>query len=95
MVCWKGDALAWYYYEESRQAFREWLEFKKSLLKGLHSSQIGNLMEKLLALRQTSSVGAYHRNFELLSALFLDLPEAMLENAFSSTCGKQKSEVRL
>ena len=56
----------------------------------------GNMMEQLLALQQTSSVGEYRRNFELLSALFPDLPETMLENAFVNGLQEEiKTELRL
>ena len=96
MVCLEGDALAWYYYEESRRTFQGWPEFKKLLLERFHSSQIGNMMEQLLALRQTLSVGEYCRSFELLSALFLDLLEAVLENSFVNGLQDEiKTELRL
>ena len=96
MVCLEGDALAWYYYEESRQTFRGWSEFKKMLLECFRSSQSGNMMEQLLALWYTSSVGEYCHSFELLSVVFLDLPEAVRENAFANGLQEKiKFELRL
>ena len=96
MVCLEGDALAWYYYEESCRTFKGWPKFKKSLSKCFHSSKMENMMEQLLALRQTSSVGEYRRSFELLSALFPDLPETVLENAFVNGLQEEiKTELRL
>ena len=95
MVCLEGDALAWCYYEESPN-FSGWPELKKLLLERFHSSQIRNMMEQLLALRQTSSVGEYLCSFELLSALFPDLLEAVLENSFVNGLQDEiKTELRL
>ena len=41
MVYLEGDALAWYYYEETRRTSKGWSEFKKSLLERFRSSHMG------------------------------------------------------
>ena len=72
------------------------MAFKKLLSERFRSSHIRNMMEQLLALRQTSSMGEYRHSFNLLSALFLDLPEAMLENSFVNGLQEEiKTKLRL
>lgn len=95
MVCLKGDASTWYYYEESCQTFMGLPEFKKLLWECFCSSQMGNMMATTSSLADILH-GEYLHDFELLFALFLDLPKVVLENAFVNGLQEEvKTELRI
>lgn len=50
-VCFEGEALAWYQWEESRQPVRRWEDLKTLVLERFLPSQEGTQLEKLLALK--------------------------------------------
>lgn len=82
VVCFEGDALSWYYYEEGRRPFRSWDELKIQLLERFQLTQEGALHDQLFSLQQTTTVREYRRQFEVLSAPLSDLSESILEIVF-------------
>eukprot|EP00257_Ricinus_communis_P028075 XP_025015489.1 uncharacterized protein LOC112536827 [Ricinus communis] len=81
-VCLEGDALAWFQWEEGRRPFRSWVDFKESLIVCFRSTQEGTLHDQLLALKQTTTVKEFRRQFEIIAAPLKGLAEDVLEAAF-------------
>ncbi|EXB74477.1 hypothetical protein L484_026170 [Morus notabilis] len=80
-----GEALAWFQGEDGRQMIRNWAELKE-----------GSLCEKLLSLRQESSVRKYRRQFEVLAAPLRDVSEQVLESSFVNRLKPEvRAEIRL
>lgn len=52
VVCLEGRTLNWYHWVENHALMPSWEEFKQELLHRLHSYQLGDEYEMLLALRQ-------------------------------------------
>ena len=96
IVCLEGDALAWYYYEDKRKGFRGWSDFREQQIERFHTKQNGTLLDQLFALRQSSFVRDFHRNFELLSMLLKEVTAAVLESAFVNGLREDvRAELRL
>ncbi|EXB66634.1 hypothetical protein L484_024931 [Morus notabilis] len=55
-ICFKGDALAWFQWEDGRNPVRSWLELKRKLLDRFRSSQEGTALDKFLAIQQKGTV---------------------------------------
>ncbi|XP_022848903.1 uncharacterized protein LOC111371244 [Olea europaea var. sylvestris] len=81
-VCFEGEALAWYQWEDGRQTFQRWEDLKAALLLRFRPSQEGTNLEKFLALRQEGTVRDYGRMFEVLAAPLTTVPEDILEGNF-------------
>lgn len=73
-VCFEGEALTWYQWENGRQPLTRWEDLKLLLLQRFRPSQEGSVLEKFLALRQEGTVKDYRRWFELLAAPLPELP---------------------
>lgn len=50
-VCFEGEALAWFQWEDSRRSVKSWEELKQLLLERFRPSQKGSNLEKFLALK--------------------------------------------
>lgn len=67
VVCFEGEALAWYQWEESQQPMRTWEDMKLLMLDRFRTSQEGTALEKFLALKQEGTMKDYRRMFEMLA----------------------------
>lgn len=81
-LCFEGEPLAWFQWEDGRQIFRSWEDIKGRLLERFRTSQEGSLLEKLLALKQEGTVKDYWRRIEILAAPLPAIPEDVLEGNF-------------
>lgn len=81
-VCFEGEALAWFQWEDDRQPMRRWEDLKTLVMERFRTSQEGTQLEKLLALRQVSSVRDYRRQFAALAAPLPPILEEVLECNF-------------
>ena len=77
-----GDALSWYQWTDSREAFGSWENLKKRLLLHFRPTQEGSLCEKFLAVRQRGSMAAYRREFEILATPLKGISEEVMESTF-------------
>ncbi|XLS59131.1 hypothetical protein HN51_008886 [Arachis hypogaea] len=60
-----GEALTWFEWWESQSTFHTWIRFKQDLLKRFEPGAAANPLAPLLRVKQTGSVMAYRRDFEL------------------------------
>ncbi|KAL2466243.1 hypothetical protein Adt_42094 [Abeliophyllum distichum] len=61
VVCFEGESLAWYQWEEKRRPIRNWEELKARLLRRFRPSQEGFPYAQFLTLRQVTTVKEYRR----------------------------------
>ncbi|XP_074324569.1 uncharacterized protein LOC141661456 [Apium graveolens] len=64
VICLEGEALSWYYYEDSRRPFCSWEDFRKQLIERFQSTQEGAFQDQLFSLQQITTVREYRRQFE-------------------------------
>ncbi|RVX15939.1 Pentatricopeptide repeat-containing protein [Vitis vinifera] len=77
-----GDALSWYQWTDSREAFGSWDNLKRRLLLRFRPTQEGSLCEQFLAVRQQGTVAAYRREFEILATPLKGILEKVMESTF-------------
>ena len=77
-----GDALSWYQWIDSREAFGSWENLKRRLLLHFHPTQEGSLCEQFLAVRQRGSVAESRREFEILATPLKGILEEVMESTF-------------
>lgn len=75
-----GDALSWYQHQASNDLLGSWVSFKRSLELRFGPSTYENHEET----QQTSSVAAYHTEFEKISNRVIGLSPQTLRNCFIS-----------
>ena len=77
-----GDALSWYQWTDSREAFGSWDNLKRQLLLRFCPTQEGSLCEQFLAVRQQGTVAAYWREFEILATPLKGILDEVMESTF-------------
>ncbi|CAA7388807.1 unnamed protein product [Spirodela intermedia] len=82
MLSIEGDALDWYMWMEDRFPFRDRYDFKIQLSGRFGSSAANNTYQKLLNLKQESSILEYRAEFERLSTYLLNIPTEILEHTY-------------
>ena len=78
----EGDALSWYQWTDSREAFGSWENLKRRLLLHFRPTQEGSLCKQLLAVRQQGTVAAYWREFEILATPLKGILDEVMESTF-------------
>ena len=68
VICFKGDALLWYQYEQKRKPILQWEEMQVLLWNRFRPAIEGITCQKFLSLRQTGTMAKFRREFELLAA---------------------------
>lgn len=81
-VCFDGEALAWFQWEEKRKPINTWENVKKRLLRRFRASQEGSLCAQFLSLRQESTVREFRRRFETLGSPLTEISEEVMECNF-------------
>ena len=77
-----GDALSWYQWIDSREAFGSWENLKTRLLLCFRPTQEGSLCEQFLAVPQRGSVAEYRREFKILATPLKGISEEVMESTF-------------
>lgn len=77
-VCLEGRALTWYQWLETRSPI------KKALFGRFQGPRMGDLYERVMALRQVSTVDSYREEFEALTAPLKNASEEVLVGAFKN-----------
>lgn len=96
IVCLDGPTLAWFQWEERRQAIKSWAEFKTLLLNRFRASHKGSLCQKFLALKQDGTVHNFYQQFKVLSAPFDWMSDNVKERTFINNMKpKVRVEVQL
>lgn len=72
----------WYHWAHNRKKFRDWADLKARLFKRFRPTQEGSLCERLLSIKQESTVAEYIHTFEIYSAPLPKMPDSVLENTF-------------
>lgn len=78
IMCLEGAALHWFRWENSRRTIASWEELKGLLEKRFRSVTEGSLFDRLLRLRQGSSVQEYRRDFEALASSLGPVEDSLL-----------------
>ena len=67
-LCFTGEALSWYCWERNRNSFECWEQMKSRVLKQFSTVRDSSARERLLSLRQTSSVKKFQKEFIALAS---------------------------
>ena len=74
-----GPALNWYRSQEEREKFLNWSNLKERLLVRFRSTREGTIYDRLLRIRQETTMEEYRNLFDKLVAPLSDLQERVVE----------------
>ena len=83
-LCFTGEALSWYRWERNRNPFECWEQIKSRILKQFSTVRDSSAGERLLSLRQTSSVKKFRKEFIALASNAPEIPDSVLVIAFQN-----------
>lgn len=81
-ICFEGEPLAWYQWEDGCQVIRSWEELKCWLLERFHPSQDGSILEKFLPLKQEGTIKEHRRRLEVLADPLPEISDDVMEVKF-------------
>lgn len=95
-ICFDGEALSWYQWQQRRRKVSNWEELKGLVLNRFRATHGGTSEERFLALRQEGSVREYRQWFETLAAPLPEIPDGILEGHFiNGLKAEVKAELRV
>lgn len=95
-ICFEGEALSWYQWQQRRKKVTNWEELKGLVLNRFRAFHGGTSEERFLALRQEGSVREYRQWFESLAAPLMEIPDGLLEGHFvNGLKAEVKAELRV
>ncbi|EXC31742.1 Histone-lysine N-methyltransferase CLF [Morus notabilis] len=89
----KGDALAWYRWQDARCPFYNWNELKTHLLKHFRLSSDETLHESFLVKRQGDIMADYRRQFKVLAKPGKEISNSVLERVGITKLEVDKEQV--
>lgn len=89
----KGDALAWYRWQDVHCPFYSWNELKTHLLKHLRLSSDEALQESFLVKRQEDTMADYRRQFKVLAKPGKEISNSVLERVVITKLEVDKEQV--
>lgn len=95
-VALEGKALSWFLWVESRRPWRNWTDLKRELITRFHPSLSGDQYEKLMVLKQSTTVAEYREQFEAISVTISGAEDDVLIRAFKNGLKEEvRAELRL
>ena len=89
----KGDALAWYQWQDARCPFYNWNELKTHLLKHFRMSSDEALHESFYVKRQEDTMADYRRQFKVLAKPGKEISNSVLERVVITKLEVNKAQV--
>lgn len=95
-VCMEGRALGWFQWLDSQEPFAGWRDLKSTILHRFSRTKDSDPTERLMALRQDSTVADYRNRFEPLAASMRGMPKPIFRGAFLNGFREdERAEVKL